>query len=86
MSLKPVAINIDDRGLVHAKELGAVETVNSRDANFAQKVREASGGLGVAAAAVFSAAQPAYLSALQIIAPGGLLMIAGIVGAASINP
>ncbi|KIX92800.1 uncharacterized protein Z520_11463 [Fonsecaea multimorphosa CBS 102226] len=77
MGLNVVGLDINDEVLTAARENGADVIINSRDADFEKKVREATGG-GADAAVVFSAAQAAYDSATKILRMGGILMVIGL--------
>ncbi|MFF5187758.1 alcohol dehydrogenase catalytic domain-containing protein, partial [Streptomyces sp. NPDC000345] len=43
---KIIAVDIDDRKLAKAREMGATHTVNSRDADAVEAIRELTGGFG----------------------------------------
>ncbi|MDX3116951.1 S-(hydroxymethyl)mycothiol dehydrogenase [Streptomyces scabiei] len=43
---KIIAVDVDDRKLVTAKKMGATHTVNSRDADAVEAIRELTGGFG----------------------------------------
>ncbi|KIW86634.1 uncharacterized protein Z519_12759 [Cladophialophora bantiana CBS 173.52] len=77
MGLNVVGLDINDGVLTAAKENGADVTVNSKDAEFEKKIRDATGG-GADAAVVFSAAQAAYDSATKVLRLGGILMVIGL--------
>lgn len=77
MDLKVVGLDINDKVLGIATQEGADATVNSRNADFSDKVKEITGG-GAEAAVVFSAAQAAYDSATKILRFGGLVMVIGL--------
>ncbi|KAE8331444.1 chaperonin 10-like protein [Aspergillus sergii] len=77
MGLKPVAFDVDDSRLLHARSLGAVATFNVKDPELREKVQAETGG-GVHAACVFSGAMSAYSSAQQTLRFGGLLMVVGL--------
>ena len=78
MGFKVVGVDINDEVLESVKELGADAVVNSKTTpNFADEIKKIT-GKGAHAAAVFSAAQPAYVSALDLLRTGGLLMVIGI--------
>jgi D-arabinose 1-dehydrogenase-like Zn-dependent alcohol dehydrogenase len=77
MGLQVIGLDINDEILVAAKENGADVTINSRNSDYAEKVRAATGG-GASAAVVFSAAQAAYDSATKILRIGGILMVIGL--------
>lgn len=78
MGCKVVGVDINDKVLETAKEAGADLVFNSRsNPNYIEELRKATDG-GAHAASVFSAAQPAYDSATQILQPNGVLMVIGL--------
>lgn len=78
MGLKVIGVDINDDVLQSVKDLGADATVNSRTTpNFAEEVKKIT-GKGAHAAAIFSGAQAAYTSSVDLLRTGGLLMVIGI--------
>ncbi|KIV84201.1 hypothetical protein PV11_06169 [Exophiala sideris] len=77
MGLKVVGIDINDEVLAEAKENGADVTINSRQPDFDEHVKNLTRD-GADAAVVFSAAQAAYDSATKILKIGGILMVIGL--------
>ncbi|KAK5209188.1 hypothetical protein LTR99_010731 [Exophiala xenobiotica] len=77
MGLKVVGIDINDEVLAEAKENGADVTVNSKQPDFDEHVKNVTRD-GADAAVVFSAAQAAYDSATKILRIGGILMVIGL--------
>ncbi|MEM4288046.1 MAG: zinc-binding dehydrogenase [Candidatus Caldarchaeum sp.] len=71
-----IAVDIDDRKLQLAKQLGAVETINTREAELGKAVQKiVGGGVDVAFEVV---GKPATLEqALSIVRPGGRLVVVG---------
>ena len=73
-----LGIDIDDETLEMAKTSGADHVFNSRsNKGFASEVTKLTNG-GCDAVAVFSAAKPAYESAPDIIATGGIIVCVGL--------
>lgn len=79
LGFKVAALDIDDKKLILAKELGATATFQTKHANFLDELRKGTAG-GVDTSICFSGANPAYDTAAGIIKPGGTLMCVGIVG------
>ena len=79
MGLNVVALDVNDDMLEIVKKNGADAVFNTRtDKDFAAKVKELTGGKGCHAAAVYSNASPAYLTARQVLRVKGLLMVIGL--------
>ncbi|KAI6777851.1 Alcohol dehydrogenase-like protein [Emericellopsis cladophorae] len=78
MGLKVVGVDISDDVLQAVTALGADAVVNSRtNAQAADEVKRIT-GKGAHAAAVFSGANAAYASAIELLRTNGLLMVIGI--------
>lgn len=78
MGLKVVGVDISDDVLETVTALGADAVVNSRtNAQAAEEVKRIT-GKGAHAAAVFSGANAAYASAIELLRTNGLLMVIGI--------
>jgi D-arabinose 1-dehydrogenase-like Zn-dependent alcohol dehydrogenase len=79
MGLKIIGIDINDATLSLAKEAGADLVFNSMKAKatYIDDIKKATGG-GAHAAAVFSAAKPAYDGAPAVLRMGGLIMAIGL--------
>jgi propanol-preferring alcohol dehydrogenase len=78
MGYKVVGLDINDGVLSAAKEAGADLTFNTmKNQNYVEDLRAATNG-GANAAAVFSAAQPAYDTATKILQIEGVLMVIGL--------
>ena len=81
MGLKTIGIDVNDATLTLAKEAGADLTFNSMSqrATYVDEIKKATSG-GAHAAAVFSAAKPAYDGAPAVLRMGGLIMAIGLMG------
>lgn len=77
MGFNVIGVDINDDVLAEAKENGADTVVNSTSTNYESQVKKASNG-GCHAAVVFSAAYPAFGSAIKILRIAGILMIIGL--------
>jgi D-arabinose 1-dehydrogenase-like Zn-dependent alcohol dehydrogenase len=78
MGYKVVGVDISDDVLEATKSAGADAVFNSRmNPNYIDEIKEIT-CKGVHAAAVFSAADAAYASAIELLRTGGLLMVIGI--------
>ncbi|KAK5019518.1 chaperonin 10-like protein [Cryomyces antarcticus] len=78
MDLRVVGIDVNDEVLASAKAAGAEHTYNSmRDKDYVEELKKATRG-GAHAAAVFSAAKPAYDGALNVLRMNGLIMAIGL--------
>lgn len=78
MDFKVIGLDINDEVLKEATEQGADHVFNSKSPDFADKIKEATGGEGADAAVVFSNAQAAYDSATKTLKIGGVLMVVGL--------
>ena len=72
-----IAADIDDDKLERARELGATATVNTKDENALEKVKDLTGG-GVDVAAEFAGVQPALEFAFAATGKGGKTVTAGL--------
>ncbi len=79
MGFKTIGIDVNDATLTLAREAGADLTFNSmtQRATYVDELKKATGG-GAHAAAVFSAAKPAYDGAPAVLRMGGLIMAIGL--------
>jgi alcohol dehydrogenase, propanol-preferring len=69
------AIDVSEKKLAHARDLGARCTLNASTVNVVKEMRSA---CGVHAALVTSAAKAAYDTAFPCIRPGGMLLVVGL--------
>lgn len=78
MGLQVVALDINDDMLAIVKKNGADAVFNTRTKqNYAEEVKKLT-GTGCHAAAVYSNASPAYVTARKILKINGLLMVIGL--------
>ncbi|KAK5175114.1 uncharacterized protein LTR77_000251 [Saxophila tyrrhenica] len=79
MGLKVVGLDVNDDMLEIVKKNGADAVFNTKtNANYAEEVKKLTGANGCHAAAVYSAASPAYVTARKILKVKGLLMVIGL--------
>ncbi|KIW98245.1 uncharacterized protein Z519_01829 [Cladophialophora bantiana CBS 173.52] len=78
MGFKVISIDVNDQALQVAKDAGADLVVNtSAQSDWQATIKRATNG-GVRAAAVFSAVQAGYDTAMKIVGLGGVLMVVGL--------
>ncbi|HEY2795251.1 MAG TPA: S-(hydroxymethyl)mycothiol dehydrogenase [Micromonosporaceae bacterium] len=73
-----IAVDVDDRKLGWAKEFGATHTVNSRDADPVEAIREATGGFGVDVAIDAVGLPEVYTSAFYARDHAGTVVLVGV--------
>lgn len=80
MGIKTIGIDVNDATLSLARDAGADLVFNSMSARatYVEDLKKATGGGGAHAAAVFSAAKPAYDGAPAVLRMGGLIMAIGL--------
>lgn len=72
-----IAVDIDERKLRLARELGAVETINPQEVDVAKSTRSIAGRRGVDAAFEVVGKPSVMEQALEVVRPGGRLVIVG---------
>lgn len=72
---KVIATDIVQKRLRDAKRIGADAVVDASDVNFAQKIRNLTGGRGVDCSIITTTSQAACKAAAQVLSPGGRLNI-----------
>ncbi len=72
-----IAIDIDDRKLQLAKQLGAVETINPREVDVAKAVQQITGKAGVDVAFEIIGKPTTLEQAFNLVKPGGRLVVVG---------
>ncbi len=78
MGLKVVCLDVNDSMLEIVKKNGADAVFNTRtNSNYAEEVKKLTGA-GCHAAAVYSNASPAYVTARKVLKINGLLMVIGL--------
>ena len=79
MGLKVIGLDVNDDMLQIVKNTGADAIFNTRtNTNYAEEVKKLTGGSGCHAAAVYSNASPAYLTARKVLKVKGILMVIGL--------
>ena len=77
-----IAVDVDEAKLQTAKEYGATYALDARDADTAERIREISGGFGVAAAFDFVGADSTLQLAFAVTRSGGKVTQVGLAGGA----
>ncbi|RUW78900.1 MULTISPECIES: zinc-binding dehydrogenase [unclassified Mesorhizobium] len=80
-----IAIDLDDDRLAMARQFGADETINAREANVAEVLRELTGGQGVEMVVETSGSPQAAAAGLQAIAVWGKVCMVGIGGKVTVD-
>jgi alcohol dehydrogenase len=77
---KVIAVDLDDNRLARAREFGATDTVNSSDADWQDKVKALTDGLGVDVAIEAVGIPSTFTGATRIVRPGGTVANVGVHG------
>lgn len=77
---KVISIDLDDKRLARARELGATDTVNNSEPGWEEKVMELTDGLGVDVAIEAVGIPATFKAAYSIVRPGGTVANAGVHG------
>lgn len=77
---KVIAIDLDEKRLARARELGATDTINNSEPGWQQKVMDLTDGLGVDVAIEAVGIPATFKAAYEIIRPGGTVANAGVHG------
>lgn len=75
-----VVIDLDDNRLEVARRFGATQTINSADAQAAEKVKALTGGRGVDTAIEAVGVPATFLLCQELVAPGGVIANVGVHG------